>query len=339
MTRKDTSIGDTHSVNSSNTVGLNPAAESCKSSNTNIPCSINDSSVKIDLKSKKRLPVFLLGNIQSFGNSARTDKTTEIEGLLEENQVEIGTFTETWLSNDTRDSIKFNGYNIFHLIRENVLRVSGGISIVVDSNIPANRIDLKVPEYLECLWISVRPKWLPRTVSNIVICGVYYPGSGSLYAPNQGDMISHLIESIHKLYKRYSCPLFVIMGDFNDLNVDEICDACKLKQVVSIPTRNQAILDLILTNDSNNLYKDPITLPNIGGSDHLSVLYEPIMLNDEIISKKKIFIRKFTKSAILEFGSWITKFSWVELMSIDDVNLKISYFTNIMWIMIDKFSH
>ena len=61
------------------------------------------------------------------------------------------------------------------------------------------------------------------------------------------------------------------------------------------------------------------------------------MPNDEIISKKKIFIRKFTKSAILEFGSWITKFSWVELMSIDDVNLKISYFANIMWIMIDKF--
>ena len=75
--------------------------------------------------------------------------------MLEENQVKIGTFTETWLSNDTRDSIKFKGYNLFHSIRENVLRVSGGISIVVDSNIPANRIDLKVPEYLECLWISV----------------------------------------------------------------------------------------------------------------------------------------------------------------------------------------
>ena len=104
MTGKETSIGDTHSVNSSNTVGLNPAAETHKSSNTNIPCTINDNSMKIDLKSKKRLPVFLLGNIQSFGNSAKTDKTTEIEGVLEENQVEIGTFTETWLSNDTRDN-------------------------------------------------------------------------------------------------------------------------------------------------------------------------------------------------------------------------------------------
>ena len=65
------------------------------------------------------------------------------------------------------------------------------------------------------------------------------------------------------------------MGDFNDLKVDEICDSCKIKQVVNVPTRNQATLDLILTNDTNDLYKDPTTLPNIGGSDHLCVLLEP----------------------------------------------------------------
>ena len=32
------------------------------------------------------------------------------------------------------------------------------------------------------------------------------------------------------------------MGDFNDLRIYEICDACKLKQVVNVPTRNKAIL-------------------------------------------------------------------------------------------------
>ena len=150
-------------------------------------------------------------------------------------------------------------------------------------------------------------------------------------------MVSHLIESVHKLYKKYSSPLFVILGDFNDLNVDELCDACKLKQVVRTPTRNQAILDLILTNESSNFYKDPVSLPNIGGSDHLSVLYEPIILNQKGTPKRKIFIRKFSKSAILEFGFWITSFKWTLLLKIEDVNQKICYFTNIMWVMIDKF--
>ena len=61
------------------------------------------------------------------------------------------------------------------------------------------------------------------------------------------------------------------MGEFNDLDVKEICDACKLRQVVNVPTRNNANLDLILTNCSNEFYNNFI----IQTSDHLCVLYEP----------------------------------------------------------------
>ncbi|CAL4174924.1 unnamed protein product, partial [Meganyctiphanes norvegica] len=122
----------------------------------------------------------------------------------------------------------------------------------------------------------MRPKWLPRSISNIIIAGVYYPGSNSVYAPNQDDIILHITENVHHLYKKYAKPLFIIMGDYNDLKVDEICDACHLKQIVKVPTRKKATLDLILTNKNNSLYNNPITLPSIGGSDHLCVLYQPI---------------------------------------------------------------
>ena len=67
----------------------------------------------------------------------------------------------------------------------------------------------------------------------------------------------------------------MIMGDFNDLRLEEICDTCKFNQIVNVPTRNNATLDKILTNVSNEFYKDPISLPVIGGGDHLSVLYTP----------------------------------------------------------------
>ena len=167
-------------MNFSSTVGLNPAKEPPNFPKSNTPYSIDKKAITTDPVDMKKLPIFLLGNIQSFGTSAKTDKTTEIESVLELNQVDIGIFTETWLSNSTKDSIKFNGYNMFHLIRENVLRASGGISILVNCDIPANIINLNVPVYLECLWISVRPKWLPRTVSNIVIYGVCFLCTGSL---------------------------------------------------------------------------------------------------------------------------------------------------------------
>ena len=290
-------------------------------------------------KKTAELPTLLLCNIQSFSNkNKKKDKTSEAEEELNINDIDICVFTETWLSEISKDELKFKRFVMFHSVRKNVLRVSGGVSIFVERNIPATEIDIRVPDHLECLWITARPKWLPRTISNIVVCGVYYPGSGSDYAPDQDDIILHIITTIHQLHRRYSSPLFIIMGDFNDLKVDEICDSCKLKQVVNVPTRNQATLDLILINDTNGFYKDPTTLPSIGGSDHLCVLLEPaVFAKRNKVIKKKVLIREFKKSAILEFGTWITGFQWDELVSIGEVNMKILYFFNVMWVMIDKF--
>ena len=182
----------------------------------------------------KKLPNFLLLNIQSFGSSENTDKTTEIEAVLDLNGIDIATLTETWLSENNKDQVKLNNYVNFHSIRKNTLRSSGGVSILIKENIPANKIDIKVPEHIETIWVSVRPNWLPRAISNIVVCGVYYPGHNSEYAPDQNDIKLHLTETIYYLNSKYTNP---IMGDFNDLKTNEIRNACPLKQVVKVPTR------------------------------------------------------------------------------------------------------
>ena len=291
---------------------------------------------RINTKNKK-LPKFLLSNIQSFGSSENTDKTTEVEAVLDLNSIDIATLTETWLTENNKDEIKLNNYVNFHSVRKNTLRSSGGVSILIRENIPANLIDIKVPEHIEALWVSVRPNWLPRAISNIVVCGVYYPGHNSEYAPDQNDIILHLTETMHYLNSKYANPLFVIMGDFNDLKTNEIRNACSLKQVVKVPTRKNATLDLILTNKSNNFYKDPITLPSISTSDHLCVLYEPIVYTNIKNEKNKIFIRKFHKSAMIAFGAWLISFDWQILLNITDVNLKVAYFFTIMWTSIDKY--
>ena len=276
-------------------------------------------------------------NIQSFGNSGKTDKSTEIEAVLEVNNIDIACFTETWLNEETKDQISINNYVNFHLVRRNTARVSGGVSILVKNHIPTSKLEINVPEHIECLWITTRPKWLPRAISNIIVAGIYYPGSKSIYAPNQEDILLHITETVQHLYKRYVNPLFVLMGDFNDLCVDDICNSCNLNQVVKIPTRKNATLDLILTNSDNKYYKDPVSLPNIGKSDHLCVLYEPIANRNIPKSKNKTTTRIFHKSAIREFGAWLTKFNWNILFMISDVNQKIAYFFEIMWFMIDKF--
>ena len=209
----------------------------------------------------RKLPVFLLTNIQSFGNSEKTNKTTEIKAILDINNVDVAIFTEAWLTNVSKDNLSMNNYVNFHFVRKNMSRASGGITILVNNNIPSCKLDIDVPEHIECLWITMRPKWLPRAISNIIVAGIYYPGSNSIYAPKQEDILLHITDTVHRLYKKYAKPLFVLMGDFNDLCVDEICDSCDLSQIVKVPTRKNATLDLILTNNNNDFYKEPISLP------------------------------------------------------------------------------
>ena len=45
----------------------------------------------------------------------------------------------------------------------------------------------------------------------------------------------------------------MLLGDFNDLLIDDICETCSLKQVVKVPTRKDVTLDLISTNVDNCL--------------------------------------------------------------------------------------
>ena len=87
----------------------------------------------------KKLPLYLLSNIQSFGNSEDTDKTTEIETVLDLNQVDVACLTETWLNENTIDSVSISNYVNYHLVRKNALRSSGGVSILVKDNIPASK--------------------------------------------------------------------------------------------------------------------------------------------------------------------------------------------------------
>ena len=292
-----------------------------------------------DLKVPIFLPKILLTNLRSFGKYGETDKTTDLKAVLDLNTIDIGVFTETWATDNTVDSLDntFDNYIMFHLIRSNCKRASGGVSIFVKDTIPATRLDVNVPNHLEIIYVSVTPKRLPRSVSTIIFCGVYFPGTTSEYAPSQEDILLHLTETIQSFYTKYDSPLIMLLGDFNDLDITDLCEICLLKQVVNVHTRDTAILDLIMTNIDNQLYREPVSLPSIGNSDHLCVLYVPEEYIAPKDTKEKIMVRKFYKSAMIEFGSWISRFDWSLLFEIKNVNDKVAYFSAVTWLMVDKY--
>ena len=123
----------------------------------------------------KTLPSFLLTNIQSFGiqslentydnekmGAHEKEKITELEAVLDINDIDVACITETWLTEASKGHILLDNYVHFTKVRTGVQRASGGVSILVKKEIPATQLKIKVPEHLEILWLSLRPHWLPR---------------------------------------------------------------------------------------------------------------------------------------------------------------------------------
>ena len=96
-----------------------------------------------------------------------------------------------------------------------------------------------------------------------------------------------------------------------------------LKQVVTRPTRGNSILDLILTDFSEH-YSEPIVSAHLGSSDHGSVHWNPLPINQlssQRAKKKRISMRRFPQSAICAFGRWACSHPWFSDVEVDGAPL------------------
>ena len=104
---------------------------------------------------------------------------------------------------------------------------------------------------------------------------------------------------------------FLVGGDFNRLDINDILDSYgALRQIISVPTRKSATLEIILT-DLHTLFHPPTTLPplqvdsdKVGkDSDHDVVVLAPVSnLQYKMERKKKtITTRPLPESQIENF--------------------------------------
>jgi hypothetical protein len=142
-----------------------------------------------------------------------------------------------------------------------------------------------------------------------IAVGSYYVSPRSRH---KQEVIDHIIDTIHILRAKYDNDVsFLIGGDFNRLDISDILDSYgALKQVISVPTRNTATLEIILT-DLHTMFHPPTTLPplqvdtdKVGkDSDHEVVILAPISnLQYKVERRKKtIFTRPLPQSQIVNF--------------------------------------
>lgn len=228
----------------------------------------------------------LYTNAQSIVN-----KHFELQALVDTYDPDIIGLTETWLNGKISDKeFCIDGYH--KPVRQDRLDTKdgrgGGVLMLVKNSVnfvqifPHNSND-----YTNSIWIEVVNNNGKKTV-----IGVVYRSPNSPITNNE-----RLENCIHELSHRD----LVIMGDFNYPDIDWSnlsagCDGYKflnivmdnfLHQHVHFPTRENNILDLLLTSDPN-VVNSIECIGKLGSSDHIHLLTELNLTSDIVENSEEI---------------------------------------------------
>ena len=119
----------------------------------------------------------------------------------------------------------------------------GGVCLYIKDSIQFNvLVEVQSPEF-EVLWVKIRPNRLPRGIPCIIAATIYHPSTS-----NDKLLLDYLAVSLTKLESQYPGCGIILCGDFNHLNINRILYQFQMKQLVKTNTRDNNILDLIITN-------------------------------------------------------------------------------------------
>ena len=251
--------------------------------------------------------------------------------VTQQNNADVIAITETWLNSRITDgAVSLPGYSIVRNDRENGKR-GGGVCAFIKSNIPFSTIPNLCTPDVEGLWLRLRPFRLPRELSCIFVGVFFHPPLA-----DNNVLQDYLISTVDKLLLDHPNAGIMILGDFNHFDYKTLCRHSSLKQTVKKPTRQSAILDLILTN-MHKWYNEPKIISAIGLSDHLSVLTTPAIQTKQPNNVIKKTSRKTTTSNLVSFGKYVKSLDWSHLYRIPSCQDKCDLFYNLFLLGLDTF--
>ena len=131
--------------------------------------------------------------------------------------------------------------------------------------------------------------------------------------------MDHIVSNCHTLLTKYPKAGLVIGGDKNDWRIGPLITSLpKVKQIVSLPTLNLKILDVIITN-LWEFYSVPLIIPPVPcddptngvPSDHSTAVAYPLSTNSKVKNVYRTRIaRPLPDSGIAQFGQWIVSEDW-----------------------------
>ena len=242
--------------------------------------------------------------------------------------------TESWLNPDIPDSGVLLTNFLPPIRNDRSVRRGGGVAVYIKKDVPHKHWHTLRSDDVESVWLTIRPKKLPRHIPNIIVGAIYHP------PPPHKDYltIQHIFKSVETILQQHPSAGIVILGDLNKLKTSSICNSFHLKQIVKLPTRKGAILDKILTN-MDQYYQQPEIISHLGKSDHNMVVAIPHSSptwSPPKCKKTTVVSRAVSDDGKLSFGQDLLKINWSPLYRASTCDLQFQIFTTTLNHLIDQ---
>ncbi len=281
----------------------------------------------VNLTSAYEMPTIVNTNAQSL-----VCKVDELSVFLKENNVDIACISETWLKDTVPDNaVNIDGFKVERTDRKEVM--GGGVCCFLRYGTPYKVWhDLSDPD-LETLWITLRPKRMPRQYSHITIGVVYLPPGCTGRPSKEKAMVRHIIHSLDTISRKHPNTGIFVVGDFNHMK-DQQLKNFPLQQIVKDPTHGESILDCMYTNLSA-YYNQPTTHPGLGLCRHSVVCCKPLAVTPNR-STVQTQSRKMTHDAKASFTQSLSQVDWTPLYRLQTCQEQYTYFEDTLQSLMDS---
>ena len=119
-----------------------------------------------------------------------------------------------------------------------------------------SKLNIEIPKPIEVVWGLLRPKKVVVSMSKIILCSFYSPPNSK----KNNLLIDHITFTLNKLKLEHPNAATIIAGDKNKLDHHRLLAIDpNFHQIVSLPTLNHKILDIVIT-DLHRFYVEPVII-------------------------------------------------------------------------------
>ena len=255
-------------------------------------------------------------------------------------QTDVVCISETWekLDFDKDEFEQLNGLTWLSRPRPGS-NLGGGVAVVVNNTFAdAKILDIKVPDPLEIIWVSIHPK-KKADVKILIAC--FYCSNTKKYRAPKGLIELHVMDVIHKYMAISDEYRILVCGDINKENLVGIEDLPQFASNIDVPTRGDAFLEYAVSNLVRLQCKayPPLAPDNPfkqKKSDHhiATIDYEvPAKKPRQWIIRKK---RKFNSKKLEKFFSDFREINWWKELNLPTVDEQNDRFNTILTSLVDK---